>query len=177
MSLEKFTGGVFLCNKECSYHWDDIYMPYIDIKTLLDKDDYELYSKLKKYPRTFGQMRYYLTQIGDQKGLKATEPKDRSSNDWLNVRAVPSLEFKEINHLSDVRFYQEVDLSRLGLSSLLYEIKDDNSNYWKVIDYLLEQGAYLVKGNLGEFWPRNKEDQIDYPATQMLRYIAKQNLK
>ncbi len=171
-----FQGGVFLCDKEKYYHWNNVYLPYIDIKALIDLDDYELYSKLKNHPRTFGQMRYYLSQIGDDRGLRETEPKDRSSNDWLNVKPIPNLEFKDIFHLSDINFYKEVNVS--DSSSALYEILETNKNYWGIINYLLEQGAYLVKGNLGDYWgDRMKENIIDRPATQMLKYIAKQNLK
>lgn len=170
-----FIGGVFLNDEP--HIWKDAYTPYICIEAVLALDDYDIYTKLKDYPRTFGQLRYKLTQMNDQKGLKATEPKNRSSSDWTRMNAVPALEFKDIANLTDVRFYHEVNIENKE-STVLYSINPNNKSYWKIIDLLLVKGAYLVKGNLGDSWgPRKREEMIDYPATEMLRFIASKNLE
>lgn len=170
-----FIGGVFLNDER--HIWKDAYMPYINIEAVLSLDDYDIYTKLKDYPRTFGQLRYKLTQMNDQKGLKATEPKDLSSNDWTSMNAVPALKFKDIINLTDVRFFHEVNIEK-NLTSVLYSINSNNKSYWKIINILLDKGAYLVKGNLDDSWgPRTREEMIDYPATEMLRFIAGKNLE
>lgn len=173
--FNRFIGGVFLNDKQ--HFWKGAYTPYISIEAVLALDDYDIYTKLKDYPRTFGQLRYKLTQMNDLKGLKATEQKNLSSNDWTRMEAVPALKFKDITNLTDVRFYHEVNIENEE-STVLYSINPNNKSYWKIIDVLLDKGAYLVKGNLGDSWrPRKREEMIDYPATEMLRFIASKNLE
>lgn len=90
---------------------------------------------------------------------------------------VPNLEMSDVIKLTDIRFFDVVNINNKKHSAL-YEISEDNKNYWKIIDKLLSRGAFLIKGNLQvDAWDSQKEKIIDYPATQMLRYIVKQNLK
>lgn len=157
--VKEFTGGIFYTNDTNTpmYYWYKQDTPIIDMNIILEKDDYDLFEKLRRYPAVF--MEKKRAGIGSRKELFS------------------KLNFEDIVNLSDVRFFKEFDLSQ-GLSSVLYQIKDSNKNYWEIIHVLLEKGAYLEKGNLGESWSaRSKDELIDYPATQMLKFIAKENIK
>lgn len=167
-----FQGGVFLTKKY--NHWNKIYMPYVDIKKVIELDNFEIFDKFKDYPQTFGQLRNYLNNIQDSEGLKKTEPKDRSSNDWLNVRPVPEIKFSDIIACTDVKFFEYVNISEYK-SQALYMIDENHPKYWNIMNILLRKGAYLrmeVENNYGE-----SIYVKDIPVTKSFEILVSNQLK
>lgn len=87
--VTELTGGVFRASKW--WEWQKVYTPYLDINKLLLLNNYDIYVSMIDLPATFGEMRYQMKQKNDTEGLKATAPKDRSSNDWTSERPKPKL--------------------------------------------------------------------------------------
>ena len=155
-------------------HWNKIYMPYVDIKKVIELDNFEIFDKFKDYPQTFGQLRNYLNNIQDSEGLKKTEPKDRSSNDWLNVRPVPEIKFSDIIACTDVKFFEYVNISEYK-SQALYMIDENHPKYWNIMNILLRKGAYLrmeVENNYGE-----SIYVKDIPVTKSFEILVSNQLK
>ncbi len=150
-----FSGGVFQRTEGRTL---DIKEKDVSLAKILKLDNFEIYEAFKKNGATFYK-----------------------SGGFYGYQESKYLELEDIVNLEDIRFFENFDLKQDGsdyLSNALYIIPDTNKKYWKILDIFLKKGAFLVKGELPDLGRTlTYEEMIDYPATQMLRYITTKNLK
>ncbi len=161
-NYKPFQGGIFLFDEY--FHYQEIYKPYIDLKKLIALDNYEIFSKLKNYPRTNGQMRHLLKINKNDEGLK-TLSNFGSSSDFGREIDVPKLRANDIfssNEVTQIEFFEEIiNAEDWDPSTALYFIKESNPNYWNIVKLYLNHGAYLTK-----------EGKKDVIKTMMLKRVA-----
>ncbi len=161
-----FSGGVFL--NETIFHYQNILRPYIDFEKLLSLNNYEIYTKLKSYPRTLGQMIFWSKnqQSADYlEELISIRKKYSSSDNFSREEAVPPLKIEnilQIEKLTDINFFIEaIKAPDWHAGNALYTINENNPNYWKIVKIYLDNGAYLTK-----------EGKKDVIKTMMLRKLT-----
>ena len=137
----RLEGGIFKC-KEYK-HWQDVAMPYVDIDNLLKLDNFDIYEKFKDYPSTYGELRYLAKQNNDTELLEKLT--STNSNDFYSNRPIQPYSYsaKQIQGLTDVRFYENMDTSNgtSGISCALEKLEPTNPNYWKIVEILINKGA------------------------------------
>lgn len=157
-----FKGGCFLSLRY--YHIQNIYRPYIDIEKLLKLNNYEIFTKLKNYPRTEGQMRHLLKKSKNDLGLKMLYKVDGAFGEEMDIPPIRAADIFSLNEVIHVRieFFQEIIGGKdWNPGSALYKISESNPNYWNIVKLFLVNGAYLTK-----------EDKKDVVKTMMLKRLA-----
>ncbi len=155
-----FRGGCFLSLRY--YHIQNIYRPYIDIEKVLKLNNYEIYNKLKNYPRTEGQMRHLLKKNNNEFGLKMLKPIDGEFGKEMDTPPLSSEDIYSLNEVNQVEFFQEIIGTKDWYpGSALYKISESNPNYWNIVKLFLVHGAYLTK-----------EGEKDVIKTMMLKRLA-----
>ena len=168
--VTSLAGGVF--RGDNYWEWQNVYMPFLDIGKLLMLDNYDIYVAMIDLPATFGEMRYLMKLRNDVDGLKATEPKNRSSNAWTSESPKPSVSVSDIKHLTDVRFVK-IFKNEVNLNEWLANLSPTNKNYWAMIKVLIENGAVCQKVIGFSEYQQSLVFGPDHLQTSMLLEIAK----
>jgi len=174
--LQSFEGGVFSVSNNISVSWMTKFLPSVDIDKVIALDNYEIFEKFKDYPRTMGEMVYYLNEKGLVDKSKELQKQISGSHDSNRIRPVPPIEFKAIKKCTDIRFFENITLNDSDFVSALDYIDASNPSYWEICSILLKKGAYFM---LGEPLRNNQGvliRKMDVPKTMMFKYIVKQNI-